>query len=263
MKRKKLKMIMLTISALVLISAVIAAVKLYPDNNVPQTSSASEQTSSFEEQQYSVPSQNIMPETKSSYVIENVEHICQLNKWPNGCESVSAVMALNFVGIDVSVDYFIDNYLEMSEVPFDPYKTYGGNPRDGSGFGCYAPVIKSALDKALAGSDYAADIVSSATVESLCEKYIQNDIPVIFWATQDMQKPFEGKSWEYEGESITWIRPEHCLLLIGYTEDSYVFCDPLKTESSTSYPKVSVETAYEGLHSQAVVIMPKTDYSKS
>lgn len=257
MKRKKLKAVLLLILVLIITAAACAPVKLYPDdsdNKEPQSSPVSEQPSSE-------PPQEINPEPSDSYIIDNKEHICQLNKWPNGCESVSAVMALNFVGIDISVDYFIDNFLEMSELPFDPYETYGGNPRDGSGFGCYAPVIKSALDKALAGSDYAADIVSSATVESLCEKYIQNDIPVIFWATQDMQKPFEGKKWEYEGETITWIRPEHCLLLIGYTQDSYVFCDPLKTESRTTYPKASVETAYEGLHSQAVVIMPKTDYS--
>ncbi len=256
MKRKKRKAVVLLILVLVITAAVAAVLKFNYSDKEPQASSALEQSSSE-------PPQETNPEPSDGYIIENVGHICQLNKWPNGCESVSAVMALNFFGIDVSVDYFIDNYLEMSELPFDPYETYGGNPRDGSGFGCYAPVIKSALDKSLAGSDYAADIVSSATVESLCEKYIQNDIPVIFWATQDMQKPFEGKTWEYGGKSITWIRPEHCLLLIGYTKDSYVFCDPLKTESSTSYPKASVETAYEGLNSQAVVIMPKTDYSRS
>lgn len=256
MKRRKLKAVALLISVLAITAAVAAVLNFNHYDKDPQASSASEQSSSESPQ-------DIEPEISDSYIIENVEHICQLNKWPNGCESVSAVMALNFFGIDVSVDYFIDNYLEMSALPSDPYKTYGGNPRDGSGFGCYAPVIKSALDKALEGSNYAADIVSSATVESLCEKYIQNNIPVIFWATQDMQKPFEGKTWEYGGESITWIRPEHCLLLIGYTKDSYVFCDPLKTESTTSYPKESVETAYEGLNSQAVVIMPKTDYSRS
>ncbi len=256
MKRRKLKAVALLISVLAITAAVAAVLNFNHYDKDPQASSASEQSSSESPQ-------DIEPEISDSYIIENVEHICQLNKWPNGCESVSAVMALNFFGIDISVDYFIDNYLEMSALPFDPYETYGGNPRDGSGFGCYAPVIKSALDKALAGSDYAADIVGSATVESLCEKYIQNNIPVIFWATQDMQKPFEGKTWEYGGKSITWIRPEHCLLLIGHTKDSYVFCDPLKTESSTSYPKASVETAYEGLNSQAVVIMPKTDYSRS
>lgn len=256
MKGKKRKADALLILVLAITAAVAAVLKFNHYDKKPQASSASEQSSSESPQ-------DINRKPSDSYIIENVEHICQLNKWPNGCESVSAVMALNFFGIDVSVDYFIDNYLEMSALPFDPYKTYGGNPRDGSGFGCYAPVIKSALDNALEGSNYAADIVSSATVESLCEKYIQNDIPVIFWATQDMQKPFEGKTWEYGGRSITWIRPEHCLLLIGYTKDSYVFCDPLKTESTTSYPKESVETAYKGLNSQAVVIMPKTDYSRS
>ena len=152
MKRRKLKAVALLISVLAITAAVAAVLNFNHYDKEPQASSASEHSSSESPR-----------DITDSYIIENVGHICQLDKWPNGYESVSAVMALNFFGIDVSVDYFIDNYLEMSALPFDPYKTYGGNPRDGSGFGCYAPVIKSALDKALEGSDYAADIVSSAT----------------------------------------------------------------------------------------------------
>ena len=41
----------------------------------------------------------------------NTEHIYQTDNWPTGCESVTAVMALNAAGIEISVDDFIDDYL--------------------------------------------------------------------------------------------------------------------------------------------------------
>ena len=69
-----------------------------------------------------------------------------------------------------------------------------------------------------------------------------------------MAEPFEGKTWEFEGETFTWIRPEHCLLLIGYNEENYAFCDPMHEESVTYYPKAKTETAYTALHSQAIII---------
>ena len=72
-----------------------------------------------------------------------------------------------------------------------------------------------------------------------------------------MAEPFEGDSWEFEGKKITWIRPEHCLLLVGYNTESYIFCDPMQEESVTYYPKAAVETAYSALYSQAVVIEKK------
>ena len=57
-------------------------------------------------------------------------------------------MALNAAGIEISVDDFIDDYLVCTEPPFDPEKSFGGDPRSQSGRGCYAPVIRTALDKA-------------------------------------------------------------------------------------------------------------------
>ncbi len=184
----------------------------------------------------------------------NAKHIYQLENWPTGCESVSAVMALNHAGINISVDDFIDNYLTCTNPPFNPYKSFGGNPRDKSGLGCYAPVIKEAVDKVLENTNHAAKLLSGVSLEELCKEYIAKDIPVIIWGTLDMAEPFEGKTWEFEGETFTWIRPEHCLLLIGYNEENYAFCDPMHEESVTYYPKAKTETAYTALHSQAIII---------
>lgn len=189
----------------------------------------------------------------------STEHICQLESWPTGCESVSAVMALRHAGVEITVDDFIDNYLELSERPFDPNKSFGGNPRRSNGKGCYAPVIKSACDKLLEGTNLEALVLNEPTVEELCEKYIADGIPVILWATLDMAEPFEGDSWEIEGKTITWIRPEHCLLLVGYNSESYIFRDPMHTEEVTYYSKAATEAAYKGLFSQSVVIKNKNN----
>lgn len=138
--------------------------------------------------------------------------------------------------------------------PFDPGKLLRGDPRSQSGRGCYAPVIKAALDKALAGTEFHAKQVKELSPEELCKKYVSAGTPVIFWGTIEMAEPFKGDSWEFEGKKITWIRPEHCLLLIGYDSENYIFCDPMRQEDKTAYPKSAVERAYKGLHSQAVVI---------
>ncbi len=122
--------------------------------------------------------------------------------------------------------------------------------------GRYSPVITKALDKALKGTKFTAKQLVNVPVETLCAKYIDKDIPVIFWATIDMQKPEESpKKWDYNGTHIDyWMRPEHCLLLVGYNKDSYIFCDPWKKENYTYYKKDKVVTAYKGEYSQAVII---------
>lgn len=242
-KRGTVRLILLVLLLAAIVALSVAAVKkLLPLSDDKQQGSSADISSAV--------SDKPMPTGK----LIDAKHIYQLDKWPTGCESVSAVMALNYAGVDISVDYFIDNCLTITDMPFNPYKSFGGNPRDKSGFGCYAPVIKEALDKALENSEHKAKLLNNVSLDELCEKYIVNDIPVIFWGTLDMAEPFEGKTWEFEGESFTWIRPEHCLLLIGYDRESYAFCDPMHEESVTYYSKAATERSYAALHSQAIII---------
>ena len=180
-------------------------------------------------------------------------YISQVGVYPTGCESVSTVMALQAAGIDITVDRFIDNYLDMTSDTdnFDPNVSFGGNPR-GSGFGCYAPVIKKALDKALAGSDFYGENITGKTLSQLCSEYIDNGIPVITWATTDMKESYPGKQLA----TMTWIAPEHCLLLVGYDDSCYIFNDPQR-QANKHYLKADVEAAYKALGSQAVVVLEK------
>lgn len=183
--------------------------------------------------------------------------ISQLGKYPTGCESVTTVMALNHIGIDISVDKFIDSYLTKTGVPFDPNISFGGNPRYTSGYGCYAPVIKKALDKALSGQKYTAKQLYGVSLKNLCSNYIDKGIPVILWATMYMNTPYISSTWTYNGKTINWIAPKHCLLLVGYDSSHYIFNDPLTYQPQTYYSKSSVEVAYKGLNYQAIVLEKK------
>ena len=51
-------------------------------------------------------------------MVEDVPFISQLVKYPTGCESVSAVMVLNWAGVGVTVDEFIDRYLAVGTAPY-------------------------------------------------------------------------------------------------------------------------------------------------
>ena len=185
--------------------------------------------------------------------IINAPFISQNGLYPTGCESVTTTMALQHAGIPITVDDFIDHYLDRSGFPFDPNLTFGGNPRSSSGYGCYAPVIKKALDKILANKPYKTNVLYQVPLETLCNQYIDHDIPVILWATMGMRPP-RTKTWDFDGRRINWVQPEHCLLLVGYDDNHYIFNDPQSSQPLTYYSKASVETAYKAQSRQAVVI---------
>lgn len=110
------------------------------------------------------------------------------------------------------------------------------------------------LDKFLPDAGYTSKIVSEMSLGELCSNFIDRDIPVILWATMDMKKPYISRTWVCDGVEINWIAPEHCLLLVGYDDNHYIFNDPLKYTALTYYSKEAVEVAYNGLLKQAIVI---------
>lgn len=188
---------------------------------------------------------------------------------PTGCESVSTVMALNWHGLDISIDDFINTYLEKSDIIFkdgqlwadNPNDSFIGNPYDSNSFGCYAPVIVNSVNKILNESNLNGLKVKNLTgvgLRKICRDYVSNGIPVIVWATIDMQPSVKGKTWNIIGtkdESFTWTSKEHCLLLVGYDGEYYYFNDPQhQSDSAIKYDRSLVERRYRELGSQAVVI---------
>ncbi|MBQ7969100.1 MAG: C39 family peptidase [Clostridia bacterium] len=203
--------------------------------------------------------------------IIDAPYIYQNFKYPNGCESVSAVMALNYWGIDITVDSFIDKYLSKGNTPIingigpDPDVVYCGDPRLQSGWGCNSPVIAKAIKKTVSPLKYEVNNTYGKTLVELCEQYIDKDIPVIIWATVGMVDSSNDSyyaEWVTEnGKNIRYNRKLHCLLLVGYDKEYYFFNDPMKMHTNgtkyTGYKRTAVEKAYNILGKQSVVIIPK------
>ena len=198
--------------------------------------------------------------------IIQVPYIDQSVKYPTGCESVSTVMLLQYLGYDISVDEFIADYLEMKAFEeregqlfgADPNLYFCGSPYDKDSFGCYAPVICKALEKAI-GDKYETRNETNTSVDELIRKYIDADMPVIFWACINMREPIVGPEWKlFDSEEVfTWISNEHCMLLVGYDEEGYYFNDPHENRGLIRYEKELVENRHKAQYSMAVGVCRK------
>lgn len=195
-----------------------------------------------------------------------VPYIDQSVKYPTGCESVSAVMLLQYLGYEISVDEFISKYLECRDMEMregvlygpDPNECFCGSPYDEESYGIYAGGLKKALDKA-AGDRYCFEDESGTPIEELLGKYIDQDMPVIFWACINMRKEIPGPEWKLldTGERFLWTSNEHCMLLVGYDEENYYFNDPYDNNGVIGYSKQLVEKRHAAQHSMALGIHKK------
>lgn len=195
-----------------------------------------------------------------------VTPMMQTPGYPTGCESISTVMALRYAGVSIDPDVFIDKHLPMAKVPayrggtlygHSPYEYFLGNPRSSNGYGCFAPVItKAALSMEL--SDITIVQNNGLSINELLSRYIDHEIPVVFWGSIDMVKVWAGPTWTLEGTNnrYTWLQPMHCLVLVGYDGTHYYFNDPLRS-GVTKYKKSDVAAAYQAYGSQAVAFVPK------
>lgn len=193
--------------------------------------------------------------------ILKVPYLDQSVRYPTGCESVSSVMLLQYLGYPVTVDSFIENYLDKKDFEQRPDGLYGadpnqyfcGSPYDPDSFGCYAPVICRALEKA-AGDRYTVKNETGTPIAVLLEKYINQDMPVVFWASINMLPPITGPCWKLfdSGKIFTWISNEHCMLLVGYDDTGYYFNDPYENHGLIHYPKALTEERHAAQHQMAV-----------
>lgn len=197
-------------------------------------------------------------------------YLDQREKYPTGCESVCAVMDLQYYGVDLSVEEFIDGYLPLGDAPHvdeqgnyvgcDPREAFPGNPYEESGWGCYSPVIEKALVRVLEDTgrkDLAVARLDGSTLEDLYGRYVSQGVPVLLWATIGMEEPSVSQTFTIQGtgESFDWVYPMHCLLWVGEAGDSWLFHDPLAGEA-VAYSKSQVERDYRGLGCQAVALVP-------
>ena len=188
----------------------------------------------------------------------DVENILQLPELPSGCEIVSLAIVLNYLGFEADPVSLCDNYLEKSGFgEGDPFFTYIGDPkRSGMGMGCYAPCIQNAARAFLndvGDEKYRVKNVSGEPF-SVFENYIDKGVPVILWGTTNMDCDSTLFMTFYtDSGEVVWRAHSHCLVLIGYTANTYIFCDPLK-EGISEYQKSDVSDSHELVYRQALVI---------
>ena len=200
----------------------------------------------------------------------NVEPLLQDN-YPSGCEIYASVTLLNYYGFSVDDIEFVENYLHTEPIGDDGenyygpslYSAFAGSPE--LGYGVYAPSLKSSINQYL--SDYHADLTatieSNCTLDDLCKRHINSTRPVIIWGTTDMEEPYEYIDWviDYaddqsklkEGDIFQWPTTEHCMVLMGYDEEHFIFADSLDA-TVVSYPKAACEKAFKALGSQAIYL---------
>lgn len=206
----------------------------------------------------------VSPQGENGQIIEHVPHIQQAEEYMTACESISAVALLQYYGIDMPLELFLNKYLPVADYPGtgedgemhgeSPWEYFIGDPTVFDGFGCYSGALVRGINKI---KDGLAVVLRGQPMEKLCTDYIDKGQPVIIWATMYMEPPQESLQWYLPDDTLfTFMIPEHALLLTGYDEYSYYFSDSLQYSETVGYPKAMTERAYDGLHMQAVVIDP-------
>ncbi len=208
------------------------------------------------------------PESSFGKVSIDMPVINQFPELPVGCEIAAAASVLNYLGFDIdkvtmAEEYFVyDDSFTYDENGDsrgpDPYKVFAGDPFSW-GYGCFAPVVKDAMNKYFKTLDsgyraYDLYEMNSADIEKL----IDEGVPIIVWATQDM-KPFNYRSpaeWYINGtnEKYQWLGNSHTLVLCGYDNACYYFMDCNDKTEIIPYVKGTFLKRFEEAGKQCVVV---------
>lgn len=184
----------------------------------------------------------------------DIPFVSQYPELPTGCEITALTTVLNYLGYNVDkltmADYYLDKG-KMGEV--SPYKAFVGNPRDEDSCGAFAPVLVNSATKYLKSQRSYMDVynITGAEYNELLD-YVDDGHPVLVWETMYMKEPYESCTWNIDGENIIWLSREHAMVLIGYTQSTYIMADPLR--GICEYDKELVETRYKSMGKQAIVI---------
>ncbi len=210
-------------------------------------------------------------EEPKSYMIQNVKVIAQ-EELKAGCETYACTMLLNILGFDVNEFTIADNYLDCHFVldGGDGVK-YGPDMHSGfagtayGGWGVYAPSMAKSMNRYLQDqhSKLKATAYKSISLDSLCDEYVSKGVPVMVWATTDMQEPYVFDTWVVNyvdenaeaqlGDTVSWYMHEHCLVLIGFDQNEYYFAD--STAGTVShFDKALVKKRYEQMGSQCIIV---------
>lgn len=191
--------------------------------------------------------------------------ILQNPDYPNGCESASIVMLLNSVGIDITLQEFVENFLEKDNVyekngerygP-DPSKVYAGDPAsENRGWGAFEPVIANSVLKVLKTYHKEEKLFLQISEYNKMPLYFlaAQEYPVVIWVTIDYQEADSIYSWFSFDRKYTYTYPKnsHTVVLTGMDEEYYYIQDPLKEEKNIPVLKEQLENSFNSMGRQFI-----------
>jgi len=241
----------------------------YVEEEIEQVNDEQKYTSVVEDTTTMLVDTSIKVDQMAAEMVENIEppttyqldvaYLPQNPELPTGCEAVALTTVLNYLGYDVSKETIVNDYLPKGEVgKTDPNYAFVGNPYSIHGFGCFAPAITETANNYLQsvdGNDIAFNI-SGKDMDVIVKDYLlKYDRPIVIWASIGMAEIHNGVTWVIDGKEITWRANDHCLVLIGYDEENYIFSDPLV--GITKYNKELFTKRYEQNQKNAVILLDK------
>ena len=212
----------------------------------------------------SKPTKHMIPNAEDKVIVQD--------ELKAGCETYACTMLLNILGYDLDEFTFADHYLDIHYVFEDEegnmtgpdlYSGFAGTAY--AGWGVYAPSMAKSMNQYLKDkkSDQKAYNAENIPLETLCEEYIDKDIPVMIWATTNMDEPYVFSTWTVNyvdenaktklGDTFSWYAHEHCLVLIGYDENEYYF-DDSAAGAVSHFKKDLVNERYQQLGAQSIVV---------
>ena len=219
------------------------------------------------------PSTTVQPTTidESTYQITGVPVMFQ-DEYKACCESYACTMLMQYLGFDLEIGEFVNNYLFVKELEYGEDGNIYGPDLDAAfagdlqfGYGINAPGMAKCMNNYLKdqNSTLKATPLKGVSLDDLCKTYVRKDIPVMIWATANLQEPFVKRSWiinyvdenstKKVGDTMEWLMHEHCMVLIGYDNDNYYMCDSVEGKVSV-FPKEPFEDLYNQLGTQAIVV---------
>ena len=208
------------------------------------------------------------------YIIDENVKVIKQDDLKAGCETYACTMLLNMLGFDLDEHTIADNYLNCQLVYMgeedggenygpDLYSAFAGTAY--GGWGVYAPSMAKSMNNYLKdqNSKLKAYNMENVPLEDLVDEYVSKGVPVMVWATTDMDEPYVFTTWIVNyvdenartklGDTFSWYMHEHCLVLIGYNNDNYYFADSTAGKISV-FKKDLVKKRYEQMGQQSIVV---------
>lgn len=217
--------------------------------------------------------ETLLPSAEAAVAEEGVRlgvaNIPQEPELPNGCEVTSLAILLNHYGYRADKMDLAENYLVKSDfwagewgelyAP-DPEEAYPGAPGQYTlGYYCYPGVIVQTGEKYLAGRQAPHEVtdLTGATTRRL-RGLLDEEVPVIVWCTTDLlplRTTVEFHWYIAQGAEPYYPYVNmHAMVLTGYDEEFYYFCDPL--ENYTKVPRAEFDENYIEVGRRAVALLP-------